>query len=130
MERARRKGSRSWTAAVALVSLFAVAGVAAAGAGTPRRILVDTDMDTEDLFALLYILKQDRSKLDVKAITINANAWIDAGHGVNQLYDILYMMGRDDIPVGVGGDGGISDAGEIHRDVGGYLPLIDQVLIT
>lgn len=126
MEKARRKSSPSWTAAVALVFLF----VAAAGAGAPRRILVDTDMDTDDLFALLYILKQDRSKFDVKAITINANAWIDAGHGVNQLYDILYMMGRDDIAVGVGGDGGISDAGEIHPDVGGYLPLIDQSMST
>ncbi|XP_020198061.1 nucleoside hydrolase 3 [Aegilops tauschii subsp. strangulata] len=130
MEQARRKSSRSWTAAVALVSLFAVVAVAAAGAPVPRRILVDTDMDTEDLFALLYILKQDRSKFDVKAITINANAWIDAGHGVNQLYDILYMMGRDDIAVGVGGDGGISDAGEIHPDVGGYLPMIDQGMST
>ncbi|KAM3404021.1 hypothetical protein ACQJBY_007243 [Aegilops geniculata] len=130
MAQARRKSSRSWTAAVALVSLFAVVAVAAAGAGAPRRILVDTDMDTEDLLALLYILKQDRSKFDVKAITINANAWIDAGHGVNQLYDILYMMGRDDIAVGVGGDGGISDAGEIHPDVGGYLPLIDQGMST
>jgi hypothetical protein len=37
------------------------------------------------------------------------------------------MMGRDDIPVGVGGDGGISDSGTIYPDVGGYLPLIDQV---
>ncbi|KAG8068779.1 hypothetical protein GUJ93_ZPchr0005g15055 [Zizania palustris] len=36
------------------------------------------------------------------------------------------MMGRDDIPVGVGGDGGISDSGDIGPDVGGYLPLIDQ----
>uniref|UniRef100_N1R4D4 Inosine/uridine-preferring nucleoside hydrolase domain-containing protein n=1 Tax=Aegilops tauschii TaxID=37682 RepID=N1R4D4_AEGTA len=126
MEKARRTSSPSWAAAIALVSLFAVAGVAAAGAPAPRRILVDTDMDTDDLFALLYILKQDRSQFDVKAITISANAWIDAGHGVDQLYDILYMMGRDDIAVGVGGDGGISEAGEIHPDVGGYLPMIDQ----
>ncbi|KAI5018391.1 hypothetical protein ZWY2020_043279 [Hordeum vulgare] len=130
MEQARRKSSRPWTAAVALLFLFAAVGVVAAGAGAPSRILVDTDMDTEDLFALLYISKQDRSKFDVKAITINANAWVDAGHGVNQLYDILYMMGRDDIAVGVGGDGGISDAGEIHSDVGGYLPLLDQGMST
>ncbi|KAF6995848.1 hypothetical protein CFC21_012278 [Triticum aestivum] len=40
------------------------------------------------------------------------------------------MMGRDDIAVGVGGDGGISEAGEIHPDVGGYLPLIDQGMST
>jgi hypothetical protein len=63
----------------------------------------------------------------MQAITISANAWTDAGHAVNHLYDILYMMGRDDIPVGVGGDGGISDAGDLQRNVGGYLPLIDQV---
>jgi len=43
------------------------------------------------------------------------------------MYDMLYMMGRDDIPVGVGGDGGISNSGTIHPNVGGYLPLIDQV---
>ncbi|KAF8765666.1 hypothetical protein HU200_008163 [Digitaria exilis] len=40
------------------------------------------------------------------------------------------MMGRDDIPVGVGGDGGISDSGDIHPNVGGYLPLIDQGMST
>jgi hypothetical protein len=64
----------------------------------------------------------------VQAITVNANAWSDAGHAVNHVYDILHMMGRDDIAVGVGGDGGISDAGKVGRDVGGYLPLIDQVI--
>ncbi|XP_062179900.1 nucleoside hydrolase 3 isoform X2 [Phragmites australis] len=64
------------------------------------------------------------------AVTINVNAWSDAGHAVNHLYDILYMMGRDDIPVGVGGDGGISDSGTIYRNVGGYLPLIDQGMTT
>uniref|UniRef100_J3M724 Inosine/uridine-preferring nucleoside hydrolase domain-containing protein n=2 Tax=Oryza brachyantha TaxID=4533 RepID=J3M724_ORYBR len=83
-------------------------------------------MDTDDLFALLYILKQNRSEFDVKAITINANEWSDAGHAVNHLYDMLHMMGRDDIPVGVGGDGGVSGAGAVRPDVGGYLPLIDQ----
>uniref|UniRef100_A0A8R7K1Q4 Inosine/uridine-preferring nucleoside hydrolase domain-containing protein n=2 Tax=Triticum urartu TaxID=4572 RepID=A0A8R7K1Q4_TRIUA len=40
------------------------------------------------------------------------------------------MMGRDDILVGIGGDGGISDAGTIYPNVGGYLPLIDQGITT
>uniref|UniRef100_A0A0E0L2F1 Inosine/uridine-preferring nucleoside hydrolase domain-containing protein n=1 Tax=Oryza punctata TaxID=4537 RepID=A0A0E0L2F1_ORYPU len=128
-------------AAAAVLLLVAVGaaptatGVAAGGAGRataavaaakPRRILVDTDMDTDDLFALLYLLKQNRSEFDVKAITINANEWSDAGHAVNHLYDLLHMMGRDDIPIGVGGDGGVSDSGALRPDVGGYLPLIDQ----
>lgn len=32
----------------------------------PRRILLDTDVDTDDFFALLYILKQNRSEFDLK----------------------------------------------------------------
>ncbi|GJN14236.1 hypothetical protein PR202_gb01034 [Eleusine coracana subsp. coracana] len=64
------------------------------------------------------------------SVTINVNAWSDAGHAVNHVYDVLYMMGRDDIQVGVGGDGGISDSGTIYPNVGGYLPLIDQGMTT
>ncbi|RZR90667.1 hypothetical protein BHM03_00018605 [Ensete ventricosum] len=96
----------------------------------PRRIVLDTDMDTDDFFALLYLLKQNPSQFDLKAITISANSWSDAGHAVNHVYDILYMMNRDDIPVGVGGDGGILDDGTILPHVGGYLPLIEQGMST
>ena len=63
----------------------------------------------------------------MQAVTINVNAWTNAGNSVNQVYDILYIMGRDDIAVGVGGDGGILEDGTILPNVGGYLPLIDQV---
>ena len=40
------------------------------------------------------------------------------------------MMGRDDIPVGVGGEGGILPNGTFLPNVGGYLPIIDQVRLT
>lgn len=63
----------------------------------------------------------------LQAVTINTNSWTDAGHAVNQVYDILYMMGRDDVAVGVGGEGGILEDGTILPNVGGYLPLIEQV---
>ncbi|KAF8394486.1 hypothetical protein HHK36_020694 [Tetracentron sinense] len=96
----------------------------------PRRILLDTDVDTDDIFALLYLLKQNRSEFELQAITINANAWTDAGHSINQIYDILYMMGRDDIPVGVGGEGEILPDGTILPDVGGFLPIIEQGIST
>ncbi|GKA60522.1 hypothetical protein Tco_0759929 [Tanacetum coccineum] len=59
-------------------------------------------------------------------ITINTNAWSDAGHSVNHIYDILYMMGRDDVAVGVGGEGGILEECTIQPNVGGYIPIIDQ----
>ncbi|CAA2961061.1 inosine-uridine preferring nucleoside hydrolase [Olea europaea subsp. europaea] len=94
--------------------------------GQPQRILLDTDVDTDDLFALLYLLKLNRSEFDLQAITINTNAWTDAGHAVNQVYDVLYMMGRDDIAVGVGGEGAILEDGTIMQNVGGYLPIIEQ----
>lgn len=65
---------------------------------------------------------------ELQAVTISANAWSEAGHAVNHVYDLLYMMNRDDVAVGVGGDGGISDDGSIiFPDVGGFLPLIEQV---
>ncbi|KAK7245735.1 hypothetical protein RIF29_40584 [Crotalaria pallida] len=98
--------------------------------GRPRRILLDTDADTDDFFALLYLLKLNRSEFQLEAITINANAWTDAGHAVNQMYDLLYMMGRDDITVGVGGEGGILPNGTIEPNVGGYLPIIEQGMTT
>ncbi|XP_071737310.1 nucleoside hydrolase 3-like [Rutidosis leptorrhynchoides] len=92
----------------------------------PHRILLDTDFDTDDFFAMLYLLKLNRSELDLQAITVNTNAWSNAGHAVNQIYDILYMMNRDDIAVGVGGEGGILEDGTIQPNVGGYMPIIDQ----
>lgn len=98
--------------------------------GRPHRILLDTDVDTDDFFAILYLLKLNRSEFDLQAITINTNAWTNAGHAVNQVYDLLYMMGRDDIPVGVGGEGEIREDGTILPNVGGYLPIIEQGLTT
>lgn len=63
----------------------------------------------------------------VQAVTISTNAWTNAGHAVNQVYDMLYMMGRDDVAVGVGGEGGILEDGTILPNVGGYHPIIEQV---
>lgn len=59
-------------------------------------------------------------------MTVNANAWTNAGHAVHHVYDMLYMMGRDDVAVGVGGEGGIKEDGTILPNVGGYLPIIEQ----
>lgn len=65
----------------------------------------------------------------LQAVTISTNAWTSAGHAVNQIYDILYMMDRDDVAVGVGGEGGILEDGTIQPNVGGYLSIIEQVRI-
>ncbi|XP_047172572.1 uncharacterized protein LOC124840549 isoform X2 [Vigna umbellata] len=116
---------RMWLA-VAVVLLIAGSFVE----GKPHRILVDTDVDTDDLFALLYLMKLNTSQFKLEGITISANAWTNAGHAVNQIYDLLYMMGRDDVAVGVGGEGGILTDGTILPNVGGYLPIIEQGMTT
>jgi inosine-uridine nucleoside N-ribohydrolase len=114
---------------VALFSvMFILASVSLYKCGShalPKQILMDTDMDTDDLFAILYLLKQNRSEVNLKAITISADAWSNIGHAVNHLYDLLYMMGRDDIQVGIGGEGGILFDDTILPDVGGYLSLAE-----
>ncbi|KAH1102618.1 hypothetical protein GYH30_036922 [Glycine max] len=94
----------------------------------PRRILLDTDVDLDDVFALIYLLKHNRSEFQLEGVTISANSWTNAGHAVNQVYDILYMMGQDDITVGMGGEGGILPNGTILPNVGGYLSIIEQVI--
>ncbi|GLT42030.1 hypothetical protein SLA2020_160540 [Shorea laevis] len=100
------------------------------GGPRPRRILLDTDADTDDLLALSYLLKLNRSEFVLEAVTISANAWTNAGHSLHHIYDILYMMNRDDIAVGVGGEGGILEDGTILPSVGGYLPIIEQGIST
>ncbi|KAK1295153.1 hypothetical protein QJS10_CPA16g01354 [Acorus calamus] len=126
----RRLEFRTMAGQIWILLLLVVVASARSDGPWPKRILLDTDVDTDDFFALLYLLKLNRSEFDLKAVTISANAWTDAGHAVNQLYDILYMMGRDDIPIGVGGEGGILANGTILPDVGGYLPIIEQGMST
>ncbi|XP_027331644.1 uncharacterized protein LOC113847018 [Abrus precatorius] len=119
--------SRPW---VALLLVLIVGTLGGSMESKPHRILVDTDVDTDDFFALLYLLKLNRSEIELEGVTINANGWTSAGHAVNQIYDLLYMMGRDDVAVGVGGEGGILENGTILPDVGGYLPIIEQGMTT
>ena len=54
-----------WVVLVAL--LFGVAGANPYNVeGLPHRILLDTDVDTDDFLALLYLLKQNRSEFKVE----------------------------------------------------------------
>ncbi|CAH2072405.1 unnamed protein product [Thlaspi arvense] len=120
-----------WVLFIAVVTILGLLGQNLPSVlSSPHRILVDTDVDTDDFFALLYLLKLNKSEFDLVVISLSANAWTNAGHGVNQVYDLLHMMGRDDIAVGVGGEGGILDDGTILSDVGGYFPIIEQGMTT
>ncbi|XP_012089456.2 uncharacterized protein LOC105647839 [Jatropha curcas] len=113
-----------------LIGIWNITSGARSAQRQPKRIIVDTDVDTDDVFALFYLLKQDKNEFDLQAITLNTNGWSDSGHAINHVYDILFMMGRDDIPVGVGGEGSILSNGTLLPNVGGYFPIIDQRMST
>lgn len=42
--------------------------VVVVGDAKTHRILLDTDVDTDDFFAILYLLKQNRSVIDLKVL--------------------------------------------------------------
>ena len=51
----------------------------------PRRILIDTDMDTDELFAVLYLLKLNRSEYDLKV-------WLSSFFSLRKKINKLYMI--------------------------------------
>ena len=54
----------------AVVVVVLVVGVIGANLhtveGRPRRILLDSDIDTDDIFALMYLLKLNRSEFELE----------------------------------------------------------------
>lgn len=53
---------------VVFVLLLQIADNIRAVEGRPRRILFDTDVDTDDFFALLYFLKLNRSEFQLEVL--------------------------------------------------------------
>ncbi|URE02294.1 Inosine-uridine preferring nucleoside hydrolase [Musa troglodytarum] len=66
-----------------------------------RPVIFDMDMSAGDFLALIYLLKAPLEKIDLKGILVSGNGWAIAAT-IDVVYDILHMMGRDDIPVGLG----------------------------
>lgn len=59
------------------------------------------DMSTGDFLTLLYLLKTPIEIINLKGIIISPNGWATAAT-IDVVYDVLHMMGRDDILVGLG----------------------------
>ncbi|VAH19041.1 unnamed protein product [Triticum turgidum subsp. durum] len=66
-----------------------------------KPVIFDMDMSPGDFISLIYLLKTPREVIDVKAVLVNGNGWANIAT-IDIVYDILHMMGRDDIPVGLG----------------------------
>jgi hypothetical protein len=57
-------------AAAVTVFLLFIGTVISVVEGKPHRIVVDTDVDTDDLFALLYLLKLNTSQFQLEVCSI------------------------------------------------------------
>lgn len=61
---------RCWVSLVLVLLIVAATNLGGAAvvdeAKLPRRILMDTDVDTDDFFALLYLLKLNRSQFQLE----------------------------------------------------------------
>ncbi|XP_050372913.1 nucleoside hydrolase 3 isoform X2 [Argentina anserina] len=66
-----------------------------------KSVVFDMDMSAGDFLALLYLLKIPVEVINLKAILVTPTGWANAGT-IDIIYDVLHMMGRDDIPVGRG----------------------------
>ncbi|XAR49079.1 hypothetical protein NMG60_11032134 [Bertholletia excelsa] len=66
-----------------------------------RPVIFDMDMSPGDFLSLFYILKVPVEVINLKGILVTPTGWANAAT-INTVYDVLHMMGRDDIPVGLG----------------------------
>ncbi|KAM5569140.1 hypothetical protein ABKV19_016582 [Rosa sericea] len=63
-----------------------------------KPVVFDMDMSAGDFLALLYLLKVPVEVIDLKAILVTPTGWANAAT-IDIIYDLLHMMGRDDIPL-------------------------------
>lgn len=73
---------------------------ATAFTGTPRPVIIDTDMAIDDLMALLFVLQ--RQDLDVLAITVTGAGEAHCEPGVRHAQGLAVLAGRPDVAVTCG----------------------------
>ncbi|KAJ7520484.1 hypothetical protein O6H91_19G008000 [Diphasiastrum complanatum] len=66
-----------------------------------KPVVFDMDMSPGDMISLFYLLKAPVELIDLKAVTVTATGWANAA-AIDIVYDMLHMMGRDDVDVGLG----------------------------
>ena len=102
---------RSWPKGRLVALVLAVGAVLAACGGAhvgptarpaaaPTPVVVDTDMSTDDVLALLYLL--GRRDVDVRAVAVSGTGIADCPAGARNAQALLASAGRGDLPVGCG----------------------------
>ena len=68
--------------------------------GTPRPVLIDTDMAGDDWMAILYLL--NRPEVSVTAITVSGTGEAHCFPGINHAMSLAALAGQPEIPVSCG----------------------------
>lgn len=104
-----RGGRTAWaTVSLALTVAASAAGCAGEGAaaasvdvdGPVRALVVDTDLASDDLVALAFLLSSPRA--DIRAITVSGTGEVRCPQGVGIVRGVLALTGDEDIPVACG----------------------------
>ncbi|MFS7922993.1 putative inosine/uridine-preferring nucleoside hydrolase domain, ribonucleoside hydrolase [Helianthus anomalus] len=72
-------------------------------------VVFDMDMSAGDFLALFYLLKVPVEEMNLKAILVTGSGWANVAT-IDVVYDLLHMMGRDDIAVGLGDSFGVNQS--------------------
>jgi pyrimidine-specific ribonucleoside hydrolase len=84
-----------------LLTVGLVVALAASGCGEGRLpLVVDTDLSSDDVVALLY-LAQNR-EVDLRAVTVSGTGLVHCPDGARIALDLLAVAGRTDVPVACG----------------------------
>ncbi|KAM3265741.1 hypothetical protein P3L10_002735 [Capsicum annuum] len=92
-----------------------------------KNVVFDMDMSAGDFIALIYLLKLPVKEINLKAIIVSPTGWANAAT-IDSVYDLLHMMGRDDIPVGLGEVSAMNQSDPVFSAVGDckYNKVIPQ----
>ncbi|KAK9288648.1 hypothetical protein L1049_017108 [Liquidambar formosana] len=82
-----------------------------------KPVVFDMDMSAGDFLALFYLLKVPVEVINLKAILVTPTGWANAAT-IDVIYDLLHMMGRDDIPVGLGDVFAMNQSDSVFSAVG------------
>jgi inosine-uridine nucleoside N-ribohydrolase len=85
-----------------LLAVVLASVVAACGSAGPGRtpVIVDTDLSSDDVIALLYVVQDP--KVDLRAVTVSGTGLVHCPGGARIALDVLALAGRRDVPVACG----------------------------
>jgi inosine-uridine nucleoside N-ribohydrolase len=88
------------TSLAAVLAAVVLVGAGCGGRTAATPVVVDTDMSTDDIVALLYAASSP--KLDLKAVTVSGTGLTTCPAGARHALQLLAVAGRADVPVACG----------------------------